>query len=333
MATLPPDFGKQLAEALKSGKATIQVVAMSPASALSHPIQSITSIFDSMVSPLKKFADILKIIGAAKLANTPGPPLPRFMGMGPQKFGPATPPTQGAATLGMLASGAGKALGVFAIVSKIVAVIAAATAAFTLLVTAVKAAAKSFAEFSAPLTHIFAQADVRQIFRSQKIGAQIAPFVGPLVAAIEDMKDAFMPLLVDVFKFISTILKPMVQAVSKVVVPLLQTAFDMMKGFFTGVLYVMSFVFKAISAAITFFVGFMQIATVGATYLLGLTDAGRIVSDAIDEVIDGIDKMIEELKDKPGGGNKDWVAPGIMMLDPHRPAFRKPDRKVGPAKP
>lgn len=77
---------------------------------------------------------------------------------------------------------------------------AATIGAFSGLAVATKNLAESFAEFSPSLTGIFAMAEVRQIMRSQRVGEAIAPHVGPMVDALEDLKDAFEPLLIDIIK-------------------------------------------------------------------------------------------------------------------------------------
>lgn len=332
MAGLPADFGKQLAEALKSGKVSLQVAAQTPSLGLANPIQSVATIFNSLINPLKRFGDILKVLGAAKLAGTPGAALPRFMGMGPQKFGPATPPTTGAMALGGLLSGGGMALKALALTSKFTAIVGGATAAVLAMTQGVISAARAFAEFSPALTALFAQQEVRQIQRSQQVGAQLAPFIGPLIDAFEDMKDAFMPLMVDALKFLTTILKPMIQLVIKFIVPFLQTMFDVFKVIFVGFLTLGWGILKIISAMVAVLNEILFVVSGGIAWAIGVTDFANNVVRGIDGIADGIDGVIRELQEKPNQG-KDWIAPGVMMFDPHRPAFRKADRKVGPANP
>lgn len=91
--------------------------------------------------------------------------------------------------------------------------IAGTVGALAGLTVATKSLAESFKEFSPSLSGQFAMAEVRQIMRSQRVGEAIAPNVGPLVDAIENLKDAFEPILVDILKGAADISRGFVEVV------------------------------------------------------------------------------------------------------------------------
>lgn len=100
--------------------------------------------------------------------------------------------------------------------------------------------AKQFKEFSPSLSVGFALADVRQILRSQRIGEGIAPSVNPLLGAIEDLKDTFEPILIDLVSIGATI--------AKVFVDVVRTLLNVMMPIWDAIKTVIDEIFGAIQA-------------------------------------------------------------------------------------
>lgn len=72
----------------------------------------------------------------------------------------------------------------------------AAAGALVGLTKAATAAGKAYAQFSPSLSLVQAQSDIRGMFRDMQIGEAIAPDIAKLTEALDDLKDAAVPLVI-----------------------------------------------------------------------------------------------------------------------------------------
>lgn len=103
--------------------------------------------------------------------------------------------------------------------------------------------AKQFKEFSPSLSIGFALADMRQILRSQRIGEGIAPSVNPLLDSIEDLKDTFEPILIDLVSIGATIAKvfvDLVRMLANVVMPIWDAIKEVVQAIYDAIAWVLN---------------------------------------------------------------------------------------------
>jgi len=151
------------------------------------------------------------------------------------KAGAAKAAVEATEGLGGLAGGLGEAtagiarfatglIAVNPVLAAVVAGITVAVGAFVALAVAVVSITQKFIEsqrylskYNGVLAAAYAQAKVRQIMRDIKVARETAAGTAKLIAAFEDLKDAFAPIKIALINLATAILTPLVQALTKVI--------------------------------------------------------------------------------------------------------------------